>query len=105
DATLSLFSELKIKASNAGLPVTFARDEETFQRGLAALDEAAKFAAAIQCPRLVGILPPASPTPKAELRKILKDRLAAVSEILLRSNVRLGLEFLGPLHFRTAQPH
>ena len=105
DATRGLFSELGFKASNAGLPVTFSRDEETFRRGLAGLDEAAKFAAAIECPRLLGLLPPASQTPKAELRKVLKDRLAAVSGILLRSNVRLGLEFLGPLHFRTSQPY
>jgi len=105
DATRALFSELRIRASNAGLPVTFSRDEETFRQGLAGLEEAARFAAAIKCPRLLGILPPASQTPKAELRKVLKDRLAAISQILLRSNVRLGLEFLGPLHFRTSQPH
>ncbi|HEV2690033.1 MAG TPA: sugar phosphate isomerase/epimerase family protein, partial [Bryobacteraceae bacterium] len=35
----------------------------------------------------------------------LKDRLSEISEILLRAKLRLGLEFLGPLHFRTAQPH
>jgi sugar phosphate isomerase/epimerase len=104
-ATRNLFAELKIIASNAGLPVTFARDEETFQRGMAGLDEAAKFAAAIDCPRFITVLPPASQTPKAEFRKVVKERLSAVSEVLARSNVRLGLEFLGPLHFRTAQPH
>jgi sugar phosphate isomerase/epimerase len=104
-ATQALFSEIKIKASNAGLPVTLARDEETFKRGMAGLDEAAQFAAAIGCTRMLSILPPASQTPKEELRPMLKDRLAAVSEVLLKSKVRVGLEFLGPLHFRTAQPH
>jgi sugar phosphate isomerase/epimerase len=103
--TKNLFDELRIKASNTNLPVAFARDEPTFRHDLAGLDEAAKFAAAIGCPRFLGILPPAGQTPKAELRKILKDRLAAVSEILARSDARLGLEFLGPLHFRTAQPY
>lgn len=105
DVTRALFAELKIKASNTGLPVTFARDEETFRHGLAGLDDAAQFAAAIDCPRFLGILPPSSQTPKAELRKILKDRLTAVSEILARHNARFGLEFLGPLHFRKAQPY
>lgn len=105
DATRALFDELKIKASNAGLPVPFSRDEEAFQTGLKKLDEAAQFAGAIHCPTMLGILPPASATPKAELRKILKDRLTAVAEILQRSKVRLALEFLGPLHFRTGQPH
>jgi sugar phosphate isomerase/epimerase len=105
DATRALFGELKIKPSNASLPVTFSRDEEAFQTSLKKLDEAAAFCVAIQCPTLLGILPPASQTPKTELRKIIRDRLSAVSEILLRSKLRLGLEFLGPLHFRSAQPH
>ncbi len=51
------------------------------------------------------VLPPASATPKPEFRKLLKDRLSAISEVLLRHKVRLGLEFLGPLQFRTRQPH
>ncbi|HUB34918.1 MAG TPA: sugar phosphate isomerase/epimerase family protein [Bryobacteraceae bacterium] len=104
-ATQALFAEIKIIASNANLPVAYSRDEAAFRSGMAGLDEAAQFAAAIGCPRMLAILPPASQTPKDELRKILKDRLAAISEVLLKSKVRLGLEFLGPLHFRTAQPH
>jgi len=105
DATRGLFSELRIKASNCGLPVAYTRDEETYRQGMAGLEEAAKFAAAIDCPRMLTVLPPASQTPKAELRKLLKDRLTEISAILLGANVHLGLEFLGPLHFRTAQPH
>jgi sugar phosphate isomerase/epimerase len=105
EATHSLFNELRIKPSNANLPVTFSRDEQAFQTSLKKLDEAATFCATIQCPTLLGILPPASQTPKTELRKIIKDRLSVVSEILLRSKLRLALEFLGPLHFRTAQPN
>jgi sugar phosphate isomerase/epimerase len=69
------------------------------------LEEAAKFASEIGCPRMMTVLPPSSQTPKSELRKILKDRLLPINETLSRSNVRLGLEFLGPLHFRTRNPH
>ena len=54
---------------------------------------------------MMAVMPPSSETPKAELRKIFRDRLTAISEILLPSKARLGLEFLGPLHFRTRQPH
>jgi len=103
--TRALFAELQIAASNANLGVNFAGDEQAFQNGMTGLPEAAQFAAAIDCPRLLAILPPAGKTPKDELRRILKDRLAAISEVLAKSNVRLGLEFLGPLHFRTAQPY
>jgi len=105
DSTRALFAELKIKASNAGLPVTFNRDQETFERGLADLDDAARFAAAIDCPTFLTVLPPASQTPKAEFRKTMKERLTRTGEILRRSKIRLGLEFLGPLHFRTSQPY
>jgi len=51
------------------------------------------------------VLPPSSDTPKAELRKIFKDRLSGVSEILQRHKVRVGLEFLGPRYFHTRLPH
>jgi sugar phosphate isomerase/epimerase len=105
EATRALFGELKIKASNADLPVSYTRDQAAFERGLADLDEAAEFAAAIECPTFLTVFPPASTTPKAELRKTLKDRVTKMGEILRGSNIRLGLEFLGPLHFRTSQPY
>jgi len=105
DATRALLAELKIRPGIVSLPVGFSRDEETFQTGVKQLDEAAKFAEAIACPRMMAVMPPSSQTPKAELREIFKGRLAAISEILLRSNVRLGLEFLGPLYMRTRLPH
>jgi sugar phosphate isomerase/epimerase len=106
DATQALFSELKIKPGICGFPApVFGHDEAAFQAGLAKLPGAAEFAQAIGCPRMMAVLPPSSETPKAELRKIYKDRLAAVSEILLRSKVRLGMEFLGPMYMHTRLPH
>ena len=106
-ATRSLFSQLKIRPGICSFPVTatFGRDEAAFQAGLAKLADVAQFAAAIGCPRMMTVLPPSSQTPKEELRKILKDRLAKVSEVLARSAVRLGLEFLGPQYMHTRQPH
>lgn len=105
-ATRALLSGLKIKPGVISLPVRYSSsDEAAFQEDLKQLDEAARFAAEIGCPRMMAVLPPSSQTPKSEFRKIIKDRLLAVAEILGRSNVRLGLEFLGPLHFRTRNPH
>jgi sugar phosphate isomerase/epimerase len=105
EATRALFGELKITPAVASLPVRFTGDETAYQEDLKRLDEAAAFVSGIGCPRLMTVLPPASATPKAEFRRVLKDRLAAISEILRRSQIRLGLEFLGPLHFRTRQPY
>src|SRR5688572_18488043 len=105
DATRALFAEANIRPGVAGLPVPFSGEEAAFQAGLRRLDDAAKFIAAVDCPRMMAVLPPAADKPKPEMRKMVKDRLAAISEILLKSKVRLGLEFLGPLHLRTAKPH
>ncbi|HEV2445925.1 MAG TPA: sugar phosphate isomerase/epimerase family protein [Candidatus Sulfopaludibacter sp.] len=104
-ATRALFAETKIKASNANLPVPFNASGDAFQAGVAKLDEAARFASAIGCPCLLGIIPPASLTPMAEFRPFFKARVVAVAEVLRKSNIKLSLEFLGPLHFRTGQPY
>jgi sugar phosphate isomerase/epimerase len=105
EATNSLYHTAKIRPGVGNLPVPYTGDEAAFQAGMKRLADAAPFLAAVNCPRLMAVLPPASATPKAEFRKLIKDRVMAISEVLQRSKVRLGLEFLGPLHFRTAQPH
>jgi len=106
DATRALFAELNIKPAVTNLPLQFsAPDEAVFQDGLKQLDENARFAAAIGCGRMMAVLSPSSQTPKDERRKFLRDRLAPISEVLLRSKIRLGLEFLGPLYMRTRAPH
>jgi len=51
------------------------------------------------------VMPPASQTPKEELRQTLKRRFEAVGTVLSKYKVRCGLEFLGPLQFRQRAPH
>lgn len=104
--TRDFLSSRKIKPGVASLPVRYTNpDAGVFRNDLNQLEVSAKVAAEIGCPRMMAVLPPSSQTPKTELRKILKDRLLPVAETLARSNIRLGLEFLGPLHFRTRNPH
>ena len=105
DATRKLFSSLRIRPGITGLPVRFTGEEAAFQDGLKQLGEAANLTAAIGCPRMQTVMPPSSTTPKAEYRKIIKDRVMAMADVLQRSKVHLGLEFLGPLHFRARQPY
>ncbi len=47
------------------------------------------------------------PVPKDERRKFIKERVTAIGEVLQRSKIRLGLEFLGPMYFRSNEknPH
>jgi sugar phosphate isomerase/epimerase len=100
----ALIEELKLAPAVAGFPVEFRKDEATFRRDLGKLQEAASFVAAIGCPRMNTYIMPSSDRPKAEQRKIYKERFRVAADILARSHVRLGLEFLGPLHLRKMFP-
>ena len=104
-ATRALLEHLKLKPGIVSLPVEFRKDDATFQQGLAKLGEVAQFAAAIGCPRMATWLMSSSETPKAELRKMLKERFKAIADVLAASRVRLGLEFVSPLHHRKRFPH
>jgi sugar phosphate isomerase/epimerase len=105
DSTRALLAELKLKPAALPFPVEFRKDEAVFQEGLKRLERAAQFARAIGCPRMVTWIMPSSDTPKAELRKTYQARFQAVSEVLRRSEVCLGLEFVGPLNSRKRSPH
>src|SRR5947209_15251588 len=52
DATNALLSQLHLRPAVLDLPVEFRKDDATFEDSLAKLDEAARFAAAIHCPRM-----------------------------------------------------
>jgi sugar phosphate isomerase/epimerase len=105
DATRGTLGASKLRAAAVDLPVDFRKDEETFRNGLRLLPDVASFAAAIDCPRMVTYILSSSDRPKAEQRKMLLGRFRAIADVLARSHVRLGLEFLGPLHIRKAQPY
>jgi sugar phosphate isomerase/epimerase len=105
DATRSLLAETKLTPAVAGFPVEFRKDEETYRRDLTNLEAAAQVVSAIGCPRMNTYLLSSSERPKAEQRKMYKDRLRPAADILARSHVRLGLEFLGPLHLRKMFPY
>lgn len=105
EATRALLKELKLKPAVVGLPVDFRKDEATFQKDFQKLGAAADVAAAIGCPRMTTWVMSSSERTKEEERKVLKDRFARCAEVLARSNIRFGLEFLGPLHLRKRFPH
>src|SRR5262245_11820186 len=69
-ATNDLLAGLKTRPAVIDLPVEFRKDDATFKASLTQLDAAAKFAAAIHCPRMITYIMPSSDTPKDELRQI-----------------------------------
>jgi sugar phosphate isomerase/epimerase len=103
--TRTLLEDLHIKPAVLGFPVEFRKDDATFERDLEKLDDAAQFAKAIGCPRMVTYIASSSQTPKREHRALLKKRFSASAAILAKHDVRLGLEFLGPLHIRQRFPY
>ena len=108
EATKALFAELKIKPAIANLPMArplpFSGELPAFQQALTQLADDAAFSSAIGCQKMMVVLPASSPLPKDEQRKVARDRLAAISEVLQKANVRLGIEFLGVQQFRTQRP-
>jgi sugar phosphate isomerase/epimerase len=106
DASKALFADLKIKPTIVNLPLTgpFAGDDDAFKQKLPQLAEDAAFVAGVGCQKMMLVLSAAGPSPKAEYRKLVRDRLAAISDVLAKSNLRLGLEFLGPLYMRSGGP-
>jgi sugar phosphate isomerase/epimerase len=108
EATKALFTELKIKPTIANLPMArplpFSGEQPAFQQALTQLADDAAFSSAIGCQKMMVVLPASSPLPKDEQRKIARDRLAAISEVLQKAKVRLGIEFLGVQQFRTQRP-
>jgi len=104
-ATNALLKDLKIRPGILGFPVDFRKDEETYRKDMARLDAYARFASAIGCPRMTTYILPSAPTPKDETRKLLLSRFRPAAEILDRSGVRLGIEFISPVHLRKMFPY
>jgi sugar phosphate isomerase/epimerase len=105
EPTRRFLQELRLRPSYVNLPVDFRSDDAAFRATLPKLEEAAPFAAAVGCERMMTWILSSSETPKDELRRTYKKRFTECGSILARSHCTLGLEFLGPLHIRKRFPH
>ena len=104
DATRALFRELKIEPTIVNFPMArplpFGGDEASFREALKPLADDAAFTAAVGCRKMMVVLPPTTTEPRDAQLKLVRERFAAIGEVLQRSQIRIGLEFLGPLYFR-----
>ena len=99
DATRALFAELGIRATIVNLPMQSPLDAEeaAFKAQLPKLADDAAFCAAIGCRNFQFVLRPTTGgTSKEERWKLVRDRLAAISDVLAKHDMRVGLEFLRP---------
>jgi len=103
-ATQALFADLKITPTIVNLPMArplpFGGTEAAFREALTQLAADAEFTAAVGCQKMMVVLPASTTEPREDQLKLVRDRFAAIAEILQRSKIRLGLEFLGPRYFR-----
>jgi sugar phosphate isomerase/epimerase len=104
EATRALLAELDIVPTIVNLPMqdTLRGDEAAFEAQLPKLAEDAAFCRAIGCSRFQFVLGPTTQNSesKAERWAFVRRRLSMISDVLARYDMRLGLEFLGPLVFR-----
>jgi sugar phosphate isomerase/epimerase len=104
EVTRALLAELGVVPTIVNLPMngTLGPDEAAFQAQLPTLAENAAFCRAIGCSRTQLVLGPATleGQSKSERWTQVQRRLSAVAAVLAKEEVRLGLEFLGPLVFR-----
>jgi sugar phosphate isomerase/epimerase len=103
EQTRSLFADLRLQPTIVGLPMNAQAafgDEAGYKEGLTRLADDAAFVAGVGCQRMMLVMTPVSPQPKAERWRLVRDRLAGIGEVLNRHKIRLGLEFLGPLCMR-----
>jgi sugar phosphate isomerase/epimerase len=107
NATRALLAELGIVPTIVNLPMkaTLGADDAAFDAQLAGLAGDAAFSAAIGCSRFQLVLGPTRlPGQTMEVRwEQMRRRLARIGETIAPHGMRLGVEFLGPLYFRTRQ--
>lgn len=85
-----------------GLPVEWRAGEDEFLAGLPGLTEAAAAARALGCTRCCTYILPSTDAKPAHFMAVATRRLRICTQILGAYGIRLGLEFVGPHHLRTA---
>lgn len=85
-----------------GLPVEWRADEDRFRAGLTGLTEAAAAARSLGCTRCCTYILPSTDAKPAHFLAVATRRLRVCAQILGAYGIRLGLEFVGPHHLRTA---
>jgi sugar phosphate isomerase/epimerase len=91
-----------ISIGSFGLVPQWRTTEEEFRSGLARLAKAAEAAAALGCTACCTYVLPSTDENAAHFMTIATRRLRTCAQILGAYGIRLGLEFVGPHHLRTA---
>lgn len=99
-AASELFASHNIRPGAWGLGVEWRRDRAALESGLSGLSDLAKTAAELGAGRCITWVPPQGGEPAADYEARVLPNLVEVARVLGDHGVQLGLEFLGPKHFR-----
>jgi sugar phosphate isomerase/epimerase len=84
-----------------GLPVEWRKDDATFEAGMERLPQLAKLAQDLDSTRCCTWVLPDGGVPAVEYAERSMRRFIEIGRVLEEQGVRLGLEFIGPAHFRS----
>jgi len=101
----SFLSENGIRIGSIGLSVEWRQSEEKFLETLTGLASDAEAAAKLGCSSCCTYILPSTDFKAAHHMTITTRRLRTCAQILGAYGIRLGLEFVGPHHLRTAWKH
>lgn len=99
-AVAGWFEQAGVLPAVFDLPVEWRKDEAAFESDLARLSALAKLAQDLDCTRCTTWVLPAIDGPAEEYSARSIKRLGEAARVLEEQGLRLGLEFLGPQHFR-----
>ncbi|WP_238651840.1 sugar phosphate isomerase/epimerase family protein [Paenibacillus piscarius] len=102
DGARAMLQQHGIVIGAIGLPVEWRADEDRFRAGLTGLTEAAAAARSLGCTRCCTYILPSTDAKPAHFLAVATRRLRVCAQILGAYGIRLGLEFVGPHHLRTA---
>ncbi|MEK4509283.1 sugar phosphate isomerase/epimerase family protein [Paenibacillus sp. FSL K6-2524] len=102
EGAIELLGQHKMLIGSIGLNVEWRRTEDEFLEGLKGLAQSAATAAALGCRSCCTYILPATDQSPALFMAQAVRRLRIIAEVLGAYGVKLGLEFVGPHHLRTA---
>ncbi|GGD72012.1 sugar phosphate isomerase/epimerase family protein [Paenibacillus nasutitermitis] len=97
-----LLASHNLVIGSIGLPVEWRKTDEDFQKGLTKLTQVAAAAASLGCTSCCTYILPSTDYKAAHFMTLATRRLRICAQILGAYGIRLGLEFVGPHHLRTA---
>jgi len=105
ESVVTALSERGVEIGSIGLPVEWRASEEEFRAGLPRLAVDAEAAASVGCQTCCTYVLPSTDWNPAHFMAVATRRLRTCAQMLGAYGIRLGLEYVGPHHLRTAWKH